>query len=216
MYEDAASVFYDHIEISSLSFNGLTERFFTETLGPRNWVRKLRIRCQLADDISLFEKLFPAPLRGMLERGGLQELEIIIGTKAPRKTLFGSPSPDNFQTARLQVGENKDQELVGFVFVTEAPFQALLCLLKDCRFKTVSVWIQALYHLDCWCPFHAQDDGTECSLYEGFRPLLREDFGGDMPLLVLDWKRVVETFLGAKVRKSSKRKRVPKDKPKSN
>ncbi|KAH8589095.1 hypothetical protein B0O99DRAFT_637672 [Bisporella sp. PMI_857] len=206
MYKDAASVFYSHIQINSWSFSGLAERFFTGTLSPRNWVRKLSIRFQVKDDISQFETLFPAPLRSMLEHGDLQELEVIIGTKAPRKTLFGSPSPDNFQMARLQVGENKDQELVGFMFVTEAPFQGLLHLLGDPRFKAVTMWIEALYHLGCWCPFHAQDAETECSLYEGFRPLLREDFGGDMPLLVLDWKRMVKTFLGAKVLKRSRRK----------
>lgn len=206
MYKDAASVFYDHVEINSWSFGGPAERFFTRTLSPRNWVRKLRIRFQVKDDILLFETLFPAPLRSMVEHGGLQELEVIIGTKAPRKTPFGSPPPDNFQMARLQVGENGDQELVGFAFVTEAPFQALLHLLGDPHFKTVTVWIEALYHLGCWCPFHAQDDETECTLYQGFRPLLREDFAGDMPLLVLDWKRVVETFLGAKALKRLRRK----------
>jgi hypothetical protein len=61
-------------------------------------------------------------------------------------------------------------------------------------------------HLPFWCQFHEQNDEIKCSICRGYRRLLREDFGPNASVLELNWRRVVETFLGAKLLKKQKKR----------
>lgn len=199
MYEVAAPLLYASIELFCL----LAERFLTGPLSPRNQVRRLRISVQLKDDLELFETLFPSPLYNMLEHGKPRELEIVIGTKGPRKTPMGPSIPDNFPLARLRTKDHQHEDT--FQFLAQTAFQNLLALLADPRFVTVRLGGEEMYHLECWCPFHEQQEGT-CHPYAGHRFLCREDLMGGMSVLELEWRRVVEAFFGAKVAKKIARR----------
>ena len=135
----------------------------------------------------------------------MQELEAVIGTKAYHKPSFGDPEADNFSKTQIRIGDNGSQEMAGSTFLTQDPFQALLELLGD-RFKKVILWIETMLHLHFWCQSHEQPDQIECSIYRGYMRLLKEDSEPNTLALELDWRRVVETFLGAKMLKKQKKR----------
>jgi hypothetical protein len=69
----------------------------------------------------------------------MQELEAVIGTKAYHKSSFRDPEADKFSKTQIIIGDNGSQEMAGSTFRTQNPFQALLELLGDPRFKKVTL-----------------------------------------------------------------------------
>jgi hypothetical protein len=67
----------------------------------------------------------------------MQELEAVIGTKAYHKSSFGDPEADNFSKIQIRIGDNGSQEMAGSTLLTWDPFQVLLELLGDTRFKSL-------------------------------------------------------------------------------
>jgi hypothetical protein len=121
---------------------------------------------------------------------------VVVRTKVYHKSSFGDPKANKFSKTQIIIGDNGSQEMAGSTFLTQDPFQALLELLGDPRFKKVTLWIETMLHLHSWCQTHEQNDEIECSIYRGYMRLLKEDSEPNTPVLELDWRRVVEAFLG--------------------
>lgn len=210
LYYESAAIFYEHVEINCWPNDDIYKRFLTSKFQPQTLVRTLRIHFQIMDNLPLFETFICNGIRSMLDVGRLKALEVIIGTKGARNITWDYQHC--LPRRRIRLARKAGKGSVTHAFLSGRSFQAFLKLLKEPRFDTVTVWIEKDLHLDCWCPFHAcqDDEGQEedndeetqgvgaCSLYKGYRPLLKHDFLGDWPLLKLDWERLVDTYLGAK------------------
>jgi hypothetical protein len=203
LFREIASLVYDTIRLETWGTFwrwGPDTLFLMRSVYGADFVQRLHVRFWLKQGLELSKMadlLLPA-VHDMLEYGSLKHLELVIGTK----DAHGSAALDPFRMAWVRVG---DQERHLPEFLTQSPFQRILRLLQDPRLKSVKAWIEAPAHLDVWCPFHEQDrpwsSAANCYLYHGYR---RSPFGRDR-LLALDWKKVVESYLGAERAKKYER-----------
>ncbi|KAI0096325.1 hypothetical protein F4776DRAFT_651721 [Hypoxylon sp. NC0597] len=179
IYAEAASIFYDEVFLENINPKGTPDPFLTNSLtwfAPRQYVRNLRIKFDIKDQIHLFGEFYGTALNEMAEEGNLQRLQLEIENCFPSCEFWGYEDDlSTYGNILVPGGRGKGTVISGPLFITRTPFQSFLKFLDDSQIPKITLLVDARDHAKFWCPFHrVHSRGRKCDgQWKGGARLLR-------------------------------------------
>ncbi|OTA68582.1 hypothetical protein K449DRAFT_461419 [Hypoxylon sp. EC38] len=167
IYAEAASIFYDEVFLENMGLSGTPDRFLTTSLtrvAPRQYVRNLRMRFEIKDQIHLVGELYSTALNEMAEEGNLQHLRLEIENCFPSCEFWGYEDDlSAYDDILVPGGKGKGTVISGPLFIMRAPFQSFLKFLDESKIPKITLLVDARDHSEFWCPFHrVHSKGRKC------------------------------------------------------